>query len=335
MNRLLTPITCKVLLVSLVASASGQVIFDSDFTAADGFANGTIDLGLPPGDPNPDSIVGESGYVVDSAGTGTLTNTDGSAFQRAVFGLTFDHTAEDPDPFDQAIVNDMVLGDFLEIEARGMQWPGNGTDANLGVFGLARINGNDIVGQSNLAAGVQFTTDLTNVFIDTDTTTPANLEIDTGIPLGTEFDYRLRYVAKGGAVFDIEHYLNDEFITMASDVAIDFMPAEFNSSDTGGFIQDFGGAGAHSVDALRLRVVLPIRIELADFDADGDIDGADFLRWQLDGLTLGQLEGWETKYGFGVIASQLAAATTVPEPTAIAMCLVGLASCEGFIRRRR
>ncbi len=333
MNRLLTPITCTVLLVSLVASVSGQVIFDSDFTAADGFADGTIDFGLPPTDPNPDSIVGESSYVVDTSGSGTLTNTSGSAFERALFGLTFGHTAEDPDPFDQALINSMVLGDFLEIEAVGMRWPGNGADANLGVFGLARVNGNDVLGQSTLAAGVQFTTDLTNVFVDTDTAMPANLEIDTGIPLGTAFDYRLRYVAKGGAVFDIEHYLNDEFVTISSDVAIDFMPEEFNSSDTGGFIQDFGGAGSHSVDALRLRVVSPIRIELADFDEDGDIDGADFIRWQQDGLTLGQLEGWETKYGFGVIASEFAA-VTVPEPNAIATGLLGLALCGGLLRQR-
>ncbi len=88
----------------------------------------------------------------------------------------------------------------------------------------------------------------------------------------------------------------------------------------------------------------------ADFDVDGDVDGADFLRWQRGfGLTTGATKGqgdadgngavnaadltiW--KGSFGTTAS-LAAAAAVPEPSACALVAVGAAAWGVGIRRRR
>ena len=82
----------------------------------------------------------------------------------------------------------------------------------------------------------------------------------------------------------------------------------------------------------------------ADFDGDGDVDGADFLTWQRGfGTTSGanpadgdangdgavnaaDLTAWKTQFGTGGAAG--AAATAVPEPSAIglvSLVLVGLA----------
>lgn len=329
MNRFITAFTCSAILACLAVQVNAQVIFSSDFTAEDGFDNGTIGFGFPPGDPNPDSIVGQGPWEVDISGTGRLVNTSGTAFVRAIFGLTFGHTPEFPDPFDQSTVAALVAGDAIEIEATGMNWPGAGP--NLGVFGLARINGTNILGGSNMAAGVQFTSDGTNVFIDTNTDFTPNLELDTGVLLGADFDYLLRYVAKGVGVFDIEHHLNGSLFTTVLDVTPDFMPVDFESDDTGGFIQDFGAAGQHSVDSLRLEVIKPSVGPEGDFDEDLDVDGSDFLKWQQDGLTLADLQAWTTNYG---TAAPALAASAVPEPSAIILGMLGVMAGAGLLRKR-
>jgi chitin-binding protein len=64
----------------------------------------------------------------------------------------------------------------------------------------------------------------------------------------------------------------------------------------------------------------------ADFDVDGDIDGSDFLDWQL-GMSptpagLSDLNDWQNSYG---ATASISAASGIPEPSAVTLALVGLA----------
>lgn len=62
----------------------------------------------------------------------------------------------------------------------------------------------------------------------------------------------------------------------------------------------------------------------ADFDIDGDVDGADFLHWQLnDGSETG-LADWQANFGNDA-SSMTAASTTVPEPTTGLLLMLGVA----------
>ncbi len=93
-----------------------------------------------------------------------------------------------------------------------------------------------------------------------------------------------------------------------------------------------GSLTSIQLDTILASVSSPIS---ADFDADGDVDGLDFLKWQR-GETPGlgsaeELAAWEQQYGSPVPV--VAAATVVPEPSALALlCLGGLLSLRSFSR---
>ncbi|MEM8944363.1 MAG: hypothetical protein AAGD11_04195 [Planctomycetota bacterium] len=71
-----------------------------------------------------------------------------------------------------------------------------------------------------------------------------------------------------------------------------------------------------------------------DFDGDNDTDGADFLAWQ-QGVpgTYGaaDLADWQTNYGAG--APALGALSTVPEPAAVGLAIIAIASAMQVRRR--
>jgi hypothetical protein len=69
---------------------------------------------------------------------------------------------------------------------------------------------------------------------------------------------------------------------------------------------------------------------MADFDADNDVDGADFLKWQQDGLGQAELTNWKTE--FGMVAPLVSAAAAVPEPATFV--LLGIAFACGSRRFR-
>lgn len=70
-----------------------------------------------------------------------------------------------------------------------------------------------------------------------------------------------------------------------------------------------------------------------DFNADGKVDGADFLKWQQGGspnpLSPADLATWKANFG----ASAVPAGAAVPEPAALALSLVALTALAA--RRRR
>jgi hypothetical protein len=75
-----------------------------------------------------------------------------------------------------------------------------------------------------------------------------------------------------------------------------------------------------------LRMLVPLTTP-GDFNADGLVDGRDFLLWQRD-TSVGDLADWQGNYGAGTLAS----ATSVPEP---ANCVALLAGAFLFAGQRR
>jgi hypothetical protein len=75
-----------------------------------------------------------------------------------------------------------------------------------------------------------------------------------------------------------------------------------------------------------------------DFDGDGDVDGADFLRWQRGGspnpLSAGDLATWKANFGASATVAASAAVGAVPEPSALFSAMVALCGL-GVWRSRR
>ncbi len=67
-----------------------------------------------------------------------------------------------------------------------------------------------------------------------------------------------------------------------------------------------------------------------DFDNDNDVDGADFLAWQRDGLNATDLDAWEAN--FGTTGLPVTASTSVPEPSTGVIIFVCCGVCA--MRRR-
>lgn len=67
-----------------------------------------------------------------------------------------------------------------------------------------------------------------------------------------------------------------------------------------------------------LRMLVPLTTP-GDFNADGQVDGRDFLLWQRD-TTVGELADWQENYGVGTLAG----ATAVPEPASCVALLVSV-----------
>ncbi len=79
-------------------------------------------------------------------------------------------------------------------------------------------------------------------------------------------------------------------------------------------------------DDVRLNALTSTALA-GDFDSDGDVDGADFLVWQRQGISGGlDLADWEAGFGTGVPAAVVSVG--VPEPTA--GVLLVLAGCLGI-----
>jgi hypothetical protein len=101
----------------------------------------------------------------------------------------------------------------------------------------------------------------------------------------------------------------------------------------------------------RMQITAATAVGRADFDSDGDVDGADFLRWQRGlgaaaGAALGQgdsnadgdvdaadLADWIAQFG----TSAVTPASAIPEPACVTMVIVAALGTPGleFVRRLR
>ncbi|MEM8945352.1 MAG: hypothetical protein AAGD11_09225 [Planctomycetota bacterium] len=352
-------------LATLGAESWGQVtVLDTDFTAAEGFADGNLQF--------QNGWLGQNLPQVDSTGTGTVSITGG--FQRNIFNVgalggmaggdgsaegggashpqpagfnigdvlriehvysfDLDNVAGNVGLLQTGVRPNFVLGGFEAGSVLGTKVDYNSfEDGSLKVFSsFARLgfNGADNpfalfiepldVGVDNGWDGVAYTnpTDFVSdkikftweaVYDGADTWTATEMiveNVDTATVLG---------------IASVDNPDALETVTVAGSGSEAFL----------GMHQVRGSNSTGSTDAVTFTYTSSVAGPEGDFDGDGDVDGADFLKWQQDGLTPADLQAWQTNYGQGVPA--LASLAAVPEPSAAALCLFGVAAiCQ--LRRR-
>ncbi len=144
----------------------------------------------------------------------------------------------------------------------------------------------------------------------------ANIEFGT---LAVELD---GYTPHGGETYTL---LNAGTISGTSFTSTDFSLAPLPE----GLTWDLQVSGTSVV----LKVLGSIALA-GDFDADGDVDGNDFLAWQRgespDPVSAGDLADWRRNYGGGG-----AGAAAIPEPATLSLAGVLLAAVIASQRRRR
>ena len=113
---------------------------------------------------------------------------------------------------------------------------------------------------------------------------------------------------------------NGGFLSGGSYSGDDWVSGGFDAGDwTVRIIDEWDENDLGSLGDVSVSYVLPS--QPGDFDSDGDVDGNDFLTWQRE-TTVGDLTDWQTHYGD---SNAVAAATTiVPEPSSLALLLIGL-----------
>ena len=163
-------------------------------------------------------------------------------------------------------------------------------------------------------------------------------EADTFHSAGVSYDEQVFYVAR------IDFLAGDDEISVWIDPDLDQEPAFADSVVNKFVVEDsavnatiFSGPADTYFDELRVGTtwadISPIAGSSGapgDFDADGDVDGADFLAWQTGAATPADLTLWENNFGTSAAGASTGA---VPEPTSI--CLLSIAGVMGCLRRRR
>ena len=168
-------------------ASAGVVVFNNDFTAAEGFTDGGLAL--------QNGFVAQAAFAVaNSAGTGEVVAAS-PGFQR----FTADATLFD---FTTLVAGDMVILDLFDFSGS------TGTNNQLRTLGFTTLTASGDAenpgGNGNSQLGGQLTSnDGVNYFIDEGTFGVSGGAINTGIALGTPIDYQVKITSLGGGSFDV------------------------------------------------------------------------------------------------------------------------------------
>jgi autotransporter-associated beta strand protein len=197
-----------------------------------------------------------------------------------------------------------------------------------------------------------------SIFGDLTLNPQSTVQLDlTGATLGAEYDQIVSNgaITLGGGTlnFSLGSFIpaGNETFTLINNTSAGAISGEFGNYSQGAavdlagqtfYINYFGGNGNDVVLAPN-----PPVLENADFNGDGQVDGADFLVWQRNatgsgGPTQGDANGdgsvnatdlaiWKAHFGG---TSGVAAAAAVPEPAAATLALATLAGLLGVRSRR-
>ncbi|WP_168205084.1 endonuclease [Bythopirellula goksoeyrii] len=173
----------------------------------------------------------------------------------------------------------------------------------------------------------------------------AGLDLDSIVPAGDSSVLSTDLTTFTGASA-LDAGLTNSFTAMLDTSAVGMFSASYTLN-----FSDEDLAGAIGLGSLTLSLTGNVEaafVESADFDEDGDIDGADFLIWQR-GFGMGtslatgdanndmvvdgaDLAIWQDQYGS--LPESLVSAAAVPEPTAMALLALACLSLTQFGRGR-
>lgn len=163
--------------------------------------------------------------------------------------------------------------------------------------------------------------------------TGSTLEIEIGgLTAGTEYDQLVgdSVTLSGDLAVSLLDLGSGLFIPNQTDTfsVLDAtsLTGMFDNVVSGTRLDTTGGEGSFLVtyDSASDMVLLSdfaLTAPSGDYDGDGDVDGADFLLIQSNGMTAGDLADWQTNYGS---ADALSGATAVPEPSTAALILMSV-----------
>lgn len=318
--------------IAFASNVHAQVLFDHDFTAPD-FMDGDL-----AGQQSWATNAAHVQPVVDST-AGTTSWTPSGAFQtRNWFG-------------GQPVPNDgsqIVLTTELSFERTTQTNPGAGQIFHFGF--RAGGGGGDFHPNQGVAQTVGYNVFDGGVIKIFNTGDGASLPMEGNIAastLGLDIDggdfisdvFRMVSVIdvidSDMGIFEITSRIEDlagtELATTQTDAVND---AAIAGANTPGSIQ-FAFRDAFATDSItlhRLRAEIIGNGPEGDFDNDGDVDGADFLKWQQDfpTSTAADLAAWQTNYGSGAATPSVGA---VPEPTALCLLVLAVAGMAGLRKR--
>ena len=253
-------------------------------------------------------------------------NSNGGQLVTTSLIVTSDPNATVPPPPTQ----EMITFDFeSSINDAGFGQPISQTigDYEL-VFdygNLASDGTNDFVGnQTNLNFGDLINTNMTLVdhsqggvevpfrLVSLDFANTHNLTTTISGLIGgsTDFTVSVPSTSVGGNVFEVTQTTDDQG-NLLRDTELEQLFIQFINQQQ----------GSYQFPAIDNVVILIGALLDGDFDGNGIVDGRDFLVWQQN-PSVGDLADWEANYGN--TASFVTGSTTVPEPSALVMLLLGL-----------
>ena len=288
----------------------------------------------------------------------TQVNTGpGSKFDSATFGEVIDHLPGDNQSVSLSTFTERepeVLGDFDDALFDGLFVRADDVGGTVQLSATNRIYQPDVAEPGNSLTGNTTLDSVLNSSIWTDgrTTGLSTLIVDLNL-LEAGKDYQVQIVANADTrePRGTKQERNVSAFTVNDD--------EGNSSAELGVFRDLDSDGFRHVNSLlgtftaddvtqRINLVhafgrnpgfsLLIVSEVAgpgDFNADGVVNGEDFLKWQRgeswNALSSGDLATWRTNYG----SSATATTARVPEPTGLVLLTLSACWGAGFVTRNR
>lgn len=201
------------------------------------------------------------------------------------------------------------FNNMVSLGSNTLTTAGSGVvNLNVGVTGGGTISNSSILGTAGttpIAANLNST---------------GTLQVDLG-PANTDF-FNITGDATLSGLLDV--VLEPSFAPSGSYTVLTVS----GTLNAGSLALDPSDSGQFSLGVVGKSLVLTVGGGLpGDFDGDGDVDGRDFLVWQRGGttppLSLTRLGEWQSNYGAPSIS---AAATAVPEPSAVAIVVMSLSS---------